>query len=164
MSSINHDHALYDKDFYGWAMETAKFIRNKEFEKIDIEHLAEEVESMGRSEQRSIYSYLEKLFFHLLKWQYQPQAQCNSWKSTIKNCRKGIKILLEESPSLFNSISPEVEENDVEKNKNKIKKWNKTYESAVESAAEETMLPKETFPIVCPFTLPECLDENFWPE
>ena len=37
----------------------------------DIEHIAEEIESMGRAEKRELISRLSALLLHLLKWRYQ---------------------------------------------------------------------------------------------
>ncbi|MDA0910578.1 MAG: DUF29 domain-containing protein [Proteobacteria bacterium] len=45
---------LYDRDFYAWTMQTVKALREKAFDKVDIEHLVEEVESMGKSDFREL--------------------------------------------------------------------------------------------------------------
>lgn len=92
MSGFNQ-HVSYDKDFYAWAAENASLLRRKKFDEIDIGNIAEEIESMGRSEKRSLISHLRVLILHLLKWEYQPELRGNSWKSSIRNARYSIKEL-----------------------------------------------------------------------
>lgn len=146
MVNINNYH-LYDKDFYGWLIKNAELLKQKNFDELDIEHLIEEVESMGRSEKRQLMTRLSLLIAHLLKWQYQPERQSNSWKLTIKEQRKELIELLDESPSLKNKINLE-----------------KAYESGIIIASKETGIIEYDFPKRCSFNLEECLDYNYFPE
>ena len=73
------NHIDYDKDGYGWAMEQAALLRARRFSEIDLENIAEEIESVGKSERRTLESHLSRLMMHLLKWQYQPERRGNSW-------------------------------------------------------------------------------------
>ena len=57
MSSVNYD--LYEKDFYGWAMKNAQLLKDKKFDEIDIDHIVEEIKSMGESEKRQLESRFE---------------------------------------------------------------------------------------------------------
>ena len=57
----------YQNDFCKWSVDQAHFLKSKEFEKLDIENIIEEIESLGRSEKRTIESYLTNLLMHLLK-------------------------------------------------------------------------------------------------
>ncbi len=63
---------LYDRDFYAWANEQASLLRSGRVAEADIEHIAEEIETMGRSEKRELVNRLTVLLLHLLKWQFQP--------------------------------------------------------------------------------------------
>ncbi|WP_295606148.1 DUF29 family protein, partial [uncultured Lamprocystis sp.] len=45
--------SLYDQDLYSWAMQTARQVRERQFAEIDCVHLAEELESMGKTELRA---------------------------------------------------------------------------------------------------------------
>lgn len=148
MKNLDH-HSAYEKDFYAWAIENAELIRQKKFEKIDFDNIAEEIESMGRSEKRGLISHLRVLIAHLLKWKYQPECRTNSWKSTIRNARYQIRELLEDSPSLKNEISL---------------KLTKAYKDAIIIAADETGIIQEDFPKHCPFELENCLDNDFLPD
>jgi len=45
---------LYEKDFYGWTVDTVNKLKNKQYEQIDIMHLTEEIESMGINNHREL--------------------------------------------------------------------------------------------------------------
>ncbi len=55
---------LYDEDLVAWAREQAYHLRAGRFELLDIEHLAEESEDVGRSEQRELASRMAVLLAH----------------------------------------------------------------------------------------------------
>lgn len=74
----------YKSDIVAWANEQAKLLRNKQFHLLDIEHLAEEIADVGKSEQRELASRMAVLLCHLLKWHYQPARQGINWQLTIK--------------------------------------------------------------------------------
>jgi hypothetical protein len=139
----------YDKDFYAWLMKNAMLIRNKQFTEIDAEHIAEELESMGKSEKRALISRLTVLIAHLLKWKFQSIKRSRSWKNTILTQRIDIKELIEESPSLRYEIESKIVI---------------AYEKAKLSAENETGINKNKFPKQCPFSLEEMLEVDFFPE
>jgi hypothetical protein len=75
---------LYDTDFYAWTQEQAEAIRAKNVAALDIEHLAEEVEDLGRNVRHAIVSQLERLLLHLLKWRYDPATDPRRlWRLSI---------------------------------------------------------------------------------
>src|SRR5277367_4729636 len=76
--------ALYERDFYAWAIEQAALLRAGKLSVADVEHIAEEIESMGRSEKRELVNRLAVLLTHLLKWQFQPGLRGNSWRLSIE--------------------------------------------------------------------------------
>ncbi len=139
----------YQKDFYAWAIATANLIRDGRFVEIDKEHVAEEIESMGRSDKRELINRLAVLMMHLLKWQYQPSRRSKSWKYTLKEQRFRIAQLLDESPSLKYEIS---------------QKLNDAYALAIVMAVEQTGLDDDCFPAQSPFNFDQCLDADFYPE
>lgn len=136
----------YEKDFYSWTLHSAKLLRDGKFSEVDIENVAEEIESMGKSDKRELISRFALLLSHLLKWQYQPERRGNSWKHTIKNQRLEVRELLKDSPSLKYEIDNQIEY---------------AYEKALNIAIEETGLSESTFPKNCPFSLEQCLDNEF---
>jgi len=66
------DTSKYETDFHGWAMEQADLLRTGRLAEADLANIAEEIESMGRSEKRELVNRLAVLLAHLLKWQFQP--------------------------------------------------------------------------------------------
>ena len=58
---------LYEKDYYLWIEKTISLLENRQFSELDLENLIDEISSMGKSEKRSLESYLTRLLEHLLK-------------------------------------------------------------------------------------------------
>lgn len=138
----------FDKDYYAWTLHNAELVREKRFDEIDIDHIAEELENMGKSSKRELVSRLAVLIAHLLKWQLQPERRGKSWRYTIKEQRLELLRLLKESPSLKHYIETLMID---------------AYEQAVVTAVKETSLDEQDFPKTCPFSLSECLDHEFFP-
>src|SRR5215831_11171986 len=96
---------LYDQDFYAWTQEQAALLREGAVHELDLGNLAEEIESLGKSDRRALGSHLRNLVMHLHKWQYQPDGRFtgHSWESSIINARDEIAMILEDSHSLVPS-------------------------------------------------------------
>ncbi len=90
---------LYEHDFYAWANEQASLLRAGRLSEADIEHIAEEIDSMGRSEKRELVSRLKVLLAHLLKWQHQPGNRGNSWRLTIEEQWREVVDHLADNPA-----------------------------------------------------------------
>ena len=95
-----HELATYDSDFHLWSQTQAAAIRDGKFAEIDLENVAEEIESLGSSDRREIRSRLEVLLTHLLKWEFQPEKRKGSWKAPSMKRAGRIKNLIADSPSL----------------------------------------------------------------
>jgi len=139
----------YEKDFYAWTIHNAKLLREGKLSEVDIEHIAEEIESMGKSERRELINRLAVLIAHLLKWQFQQERRSNSWKYTIEEQRDEVLELIEESPSLKYEIQ---------------EKLNRAYRKAILWAATEMGVNKSIFEDECPFSLEKVLNKDFYPE
>ncbi|BAP54790.1 hypothetical protein THII_0493 [Thioploca ingrica] len=139
----------YEQDFYAWTHHNAQLLRQGKLAEIDVVNLAEELESMGKSQQHALINRLAVLLMHLLKWQFQSARRSRSWELTIIEQRQEIIDLLEESPSLKPSIEA---------------KLAKAYNKAVIKAERETGIRYTDFPSICPYTLEQVLDDNFYPE
>src|ERR1700677_4428442 len=96
---------LYDTDFYAWSNEQAALWRAGRVAEGDVENIAEEIESMGRSEKRELVNRLTVLFVHLLKWRYQPSLRGRSWTLTIGQQRRRLVKLLDANPSLKSQLN-----------------------------------------------------------
>jgi hypothetical protein len=99
---------LYEKDYYLWIEKTIHLLENRQFSELDLENLIDEISSMGKSEKRSLESYLTRLLEHLLKlayWQSELEYNQRGWKNEIRNFRLGIQQIIEDSPSLKSYLS-----------------------------------------------------------
>jgi hypothetical protein len=65
----------YDQDVILWSQEQARLLRARRFAELDIEHLADEIEDVGKSEKRDLASRMAVLLAHLLKWKSQPESR-----------------------------------------------------------------------------------------
>jgi len=141
----------YDTDFFLWTQVQAAALRDGKAQELDWANLAEEIESLGKSDRRALESHLEGLVMHLLKWHYQPSGRVtgHSWYSTIAEHRRQSALLVDDSPSLRRAQADLLA---------------RSYPHARTRASGETGLPLATFPEACPWTLEQVLDDDFWPE
>lgn len=140
---------LYETDFYAWTQQQAHLLRQESFRQLDLANLIEEIEDMGKSQQRQLESRLGGLLAHLLKWQCQPGHRSRSWQSTIRIQRLRLQKLLRQNPSLRPQLGEIITD---------------AYEVAIESAWAETGLEFAVFSTTCPYTPEQILDADFFPE
>lgn len=114
----------------------------------DIEHVAEEIESMGKTEKRELASYLTVLLLHLLKWQHQPGRRSASWQATIRVQRRDLAVHMDDNPSLKAMLPQAIDQ---------------AYSNALIEAGAETGLLESAFPAVCPWTFGHITNPSFWP-
>jgi hypothetical protein len=141
--------AEYECDFHGWITHNVTLLRAGRLSEIDAEHIAEELESMGKRDLRQLRSRLQVLVMHLLKWQFQPERRGTSWLRTIDHQRDEIESLLLDSPSLRPDLEAAL---------------TLIYPKAVRDAGRETGLSPSIFPTICPYSLGEILDTEFLPD
>ena len=141
--------ALYDQDFYAWSGQQAALLRAGNLSQADLENIAEEIDSMGRTEKRELVSRLTVLVLHLLKWRFQPLLRSPSWRATIRVQRRDLTKHIADNPSLKSQVPDAVE-------------W--AYGNALLLAETETGLPETSFPAACPYEFGQMMDEGFWPE
>ena len=139
---------LYDRDFFAWSLEQSKLLRGGNLAKADIDHIAEEIESMGRAEKRELISRLSVLLLHLLKWRYQTDKRGPSWEASIRVQRNRLADHLNDNPSL-KPLLPQA--------------LASAYRDAALEAVAETGLAGSTFPETCPWTVEQVSDGGFWP-
>ena len=141
--------SLYEQDCYAWANEQAALLRAGKLAAADIENIADEIDSMGRSERRELVSRLAALLLHLLKWRHQPELRGASCRISIANARDDLAELLQDSPSLRANLSEHIAS---------------AYRRARRQAAAETGLDEKTFPAASPYAFEEALNADFWPD
>jgi hypothetical protein len=147
--TLNRPVAGYEADFYAWTQQQAEQLRSQRPSGFDWANLAEEIEDLGKSQKQRIESNLAIVLLRLLKLAYQPGSAKSGWRSSVIEHRRRIARIVRDSPSLRRYPATVLGEE---------------YDSAREMAAEETELPLATFPRICPFTVDQVLDHDFWPD
>src|SRR3984893_17197298 len=138
----------YDQDFYSLSVEQADRLARSQPRDIDWENVAEEIESLGKSDRRKVASDLRTILEHLIKWRYQPQKRKTGWRSSIREHRDRIDRVIADSPSLRRFPEEALAE---------------AYRKPRSAALDDTRLPKERVPETCPFAIEKVLDPPYGP-
>jgi len=147
---------LYDQDLYAWAQEQAAHLREGAWQELDLEHLIEEIEDVGHSQQDALASHLLLLLTHLLKLAlaavHLPHDFARAergWRVTCRTQRLLIAKRLRRNPSLRRTVPDELAD---------------AYEIARVEAAAALEIDDATVPTQCQWTPEQVLDTDFWPE
>lgn len=145
----------YEEDCHAWTQEQARLLRSGALRALDAANLAEEIESIGRSDRRELKSrltvllaHLLILLAHLLIWEHQPEQRSTGWLGTIVEQRRRIADLLADSPSLATALEDSLAA---------------AYADARDDAAREIALAPDILPTTCPYAMAEILDRAFMP-
>nr|WP_207144121.1 DUF29 domain-containing protein [Thiococcus pfennigii] len=143
----------YDQDFFTWTQEQADALRARRFETLDLAHLADEIEDMGRSEQRALASRLAIIVAHLLKLQVQTErtpTNEKSWRNSVATQRRQVQRYLRKNPGLKKpTILIEVLES--------------AWDDGRDLAIRETGLDPDRFPVKPAYSLDQLIDDGYWP-
>lgn len=149
------DDGLYHRDFFAWTRAQAAALRQAGAARVNLpldwDNLAEEIDSMGISDWRSLQSALALIIEHLLKLEYSPAALPRAdWQITVIRERGRIADLLEESPSLEGRIDL-------------AKAYRAGRRTAAASLTLHDGLDPDLLPRDCPYVLAELRDDAWWP-
>ena len=152
VAQFGEDSSLYGRDYYSWALEQSSALRERRFYALDMDHLAEEVEGLAKSERRELRNRLMRVLAHLLKCRFQPARRSRSWETTLVSQRVQIAALFNDSPSLRGDLPQTIDQ---------------AYALAVRLAGKEMGMKREQwerlFPARCPWSPKQILDEDFYP-
>ncbi|WP_017300540.1 DUF29 domain-containing protein [Nodosilinea nodulosa] len=143
--------SLYDQDYQLWLENTVAQLQSQDFSALDLENLIEEIESLGRSDKRSLNSYLKRLCEHLLKlryWETERDRCFSGWDREIVNFRQEIQAILDDSPSLRNHLR---------------NRYAAEYIKGRELFLKSSKLDPQQVPEDPWFTLEQALDDNWLP-
>jgi hypothetical protein len=142
----------YDEDFYTWTQAQANYVRAGVWMAVDVEHVAEEIEALGKSDWRALESHLKTLILHCLKWAYQPQERARrgrGWQTSMDHARDALEQLLRDNPSFHHRVDAAMA-------------W--AYPKACRDAAKQTGLLRATFPADCQWRFDDLMNEGLWRE
>jgi hypothetical protein len=141
---------LYEIDDYLWLQETINLLKTKNLETLDLEHLIEELENLGKRDLNKARSLLRQIIIHLLFLQYWPeeyQRNYRHWQGEVTVFRVDLNNHL--TTTLENKLNQELES---------------IYQTALKIVLQKTGLPVANFPKTCPYSLQKLLDEDWHPE
>lgn len=141
----------YEQDYFTWTQQQAAALRSGRFNALDQQHLADEVEEMGRSEQRALASRLAIIIAHLLKLQVQIErtpTNEKSWRNSVATQRRQVQRLLNKNPGLK---KPEIITDALES----------AWDDGRDLAIRETGMDPDRFPIENPYSFDQIIDENY---
>ena len=165
---------LYRTDVYTWAIEQAGALRRRDFDAVDWDNVIEEIEDLGRSEERSLKSWYAKVIEHLLKLQYRRQWETGpvpGWRTSANNARREIEDVLRENPGLGGKRDEVF-----------AKAWWKAKADAIAAFVNHDMAAivdeaqyrseqkrlsrswNEVLPDGCPYSRAQVEDAHWWPE
>src|SRR5260370_802145 len=79
---------LYDTDFAERPRQTAEMLRAGRLEELDLENVAEEIESLGKSEHAAARSQIKRLLMHKIKQIIQPERDGTGRRLPIAHARQ----------------------------------------------------------------------------
>lgn len=149
---------LYQTDYYAWTKTQAALLRNEDYADLDRDHLIEEIESMGASEERELENRLIVLLHHLLKLSCLPESRPREpagrgWRLTVTEQRQQLRRHLKKNPSLRPLLPVTVLD---------------LYDDArvlafADLAIDNLALTDDALPVHCPWTPDQILDATFYP-
>jgi hypothetical protein len=140
---------LYELDSLAWYETTLAQIKNNQLNELDLESLGEVLENLVRDTKRSGESYLRQVKIHLLLIEYWQSESLNRrhWAAEIVNFRSELETDMTTNLKKHLDL---VKEN--------------IYQKALKYVTKKTELNKTLFPIQCPYSLEELLNDDWFPQ
>ncbi len=146
-SSLHSLPSIYQNDYQQWLDETILILKNRQLDRLDYEHLIEELEALGNEQKRAVESLVIQVLQHLLFYQYwQSERDYNErhWRAELIAFRTQLELRL--TTNLKNNLQERLDY---------------LYSKARKIAEIKTNLH---LPPQNPYSLDEILDEDWLPE
>lgn len=144
--------SVYDRDFLLWTEQQADLLRAGKMSELDVEHLVEEIEELGKEQKMALQSLIRMILVHLLKLDFSPsRAPRAKWIDEVLEFRARAESRIEDTPSLNHHLDALF-----------CKAWpqaRRIVEKSMLVHGENVEIPKD-----CPYTLEQVLDPEFLPE
>ena len=148
------DGPRYDDDFYAWTQYQAQVLRSLRTRdnRFDPEHLAEEIEDLGKSERNAVRSQTQRVLVHFLKLAHSPAHDPRlDWMDPIIEARSALADEL--SPSLRRHIEAELPRLYAIARKR----------AGLQLAKQGEQNAARSLPSDCPYTVEHILAEDWYP-
>jgi hypothetical protein len=111
MKNINKEELklLYEKDFVLWVEENLKLLKDRQFDKVDWDHLLEEIEDLAGRYVDEVITLMAKIMVNLYKYENFKKDRMDAWIRIILNSRIRLEELFDRMPSLKNKAVNELE-------------------------------------------------------
>ncbi len=139
----------YEQDYDAWLVYHIELLRQGRLSEIDIDNVAQELDGLSKAQRQQLVNRLAVLLMHLLKWKYVSLRRSNSWLYTIKEQRERIRLLFKDSPSLKYQLEDKITD---------------AYRLGKLKAIKEAPQDQNLFPMSCPFSSEQILDDEFYPD
>jgi hypothetical protein len=141
---------LYNEDFFEWTRRNAELLRAGHVRQSDIQHIAEEIEHLGKHDLKELHHRVRALLAHLLVGPLQTPNHAHWRLAPVTVERIWLDGLIRYSPSLKTILAKELPVYYAEA-------------ARLAKAMARTAPDHERFPAECPFTLDQILDPEFLP-
>jgi len=142
---------IYDADFLRWTQEQSALLRAGKWAELDQEHIAEELEEMGKEQKLALQSLLRQILVHLINLEYSPaKVPRDKWIEEIIEFRDQAQARIDATPSLKHH-APELFE----------KAWQLARRAAVKTF--ELHHERVSVPERCPYLIAQVLDPDYFP-
>jgi hypothetical protein len=149
------DGPRYDDDFYAWTQHQAMVLRQMEVadNRFDREHVAEEIEDLGKSERDAVRSQIRRIIEHLLKLAHSPAEEPRiAWMETIDDARETLSDKL--TATLRRDVRAHLAELYTEGHRRAARALRRHREPAAADSLPET----------CPYSLDDICREDWYPD
>jgi len=139
---------LYEREYDRWLSETIELLKNRQFDRVDYEHLIEELAALRRSEKTAVKSLILSIIIQLLLYQFwttEREINSNHWAAKMITFRVQLEDKLTTNLSKFLELELE-----------------NIYENARLIAEKKTGL--KNLPIICPYSLTQILEKQWFPD
>jgi hypothetical protein len=147
---------LYDRDFYQWTQDQASALRHLAEQRwngpLDLSHLAEEVEDLGRSTRNAVRSQIQRIIEHCLKLEHSSATEPRpGWMNSIDEARDEIENLL--TPTLRRDLDHQLFR--------LFARTRRRVDRDLRAHGEQDAA--DALPQECPYSLDQLLDEEWLP-
>ncbi len=152
---VTRPEQLYKDDFFAWTREQAQALRRLAEQRwngpLDLEHLAEEVEDLGREQQWAVESQLERVIEHLLKLEFSPDPDPRrQWMVSVVDARGEIERRM--TATIRNEVEPALGK--------RYRRARRKAELALGAHGEKAAA---RLPVDCPYAFGDLIADEWWP-
>jgi len=138
--------ADHERDLYSWLVEQAHLVRDGDWQAVDRENLAREIDALAQEQFNKLESAMHVLLTHLLKWDHAAIRRSRGRSQSDQSQRQAVADVLARNPGLTPRIAEAIAH---------------CYRKARADAANDVGLDEASFPAKCPYEWDEIVAREF---